>query len=570
MVSFRDVRLVGFLTIGLVFCWQAQFVLLRYFYQGDIVDLDLARRSGFGWSYLTLASVGGLSPGLRALAWVLARASLYDWPVDGGILVLLAGGAALAAFLALRTLFGDGPVILIPLIVYLLCPLVVPDLGWWWPGMQVLPFQLAAFLAVGAHVRYVRSGLERDLVPATGWVVLGLLFSAKAVFLPLLLFALTSAFLTGAASWRSGGVEALRRYARAWRWYGIAVVCYAVVYFSAVVTSGARSSSAGAAFGPSGPLTGLVTGLVGGPWRWRLTGPGGLYAVAFPPGRLVWAAIAVAVITVGLSVWARPIAGRAWLILGVWVLLGDPVPVLAICVGLAFFPLAGQAVAEVRPRRDLVVRAFCLGLGAMFIAGSIWSDQVYENLTNGYPPFAAYLNNAGRAVAAAAPGTNVLDLPVPAPLVSPAFGLDVYESVVIGPLTSRLHWISRLHGTITGLKMFGSDGRLYPTFIYGVRSPRRTEPGFASCWPDAGQSVTVRFPRTTTRRDDVLQINYIWGAAPALVKVRYGDSAGQIRLLPGLHNAYLRVLGRVSSFTVYGDVRHLCVGGAEAGVPVPL
>jgi hypothetical protein len=564
--DFGETRLLGLMMIALVFLWKAQFVLVRYFYQDDIVNLDLARRSGLGWHYVTLLSGGQLTPGLRVLAWVLARVSLYDWPVDAGVLVLLAGCAALAAFRVLRTLLGDRPVILVPLIVYLLSPIVVPELGWWWPGLRSLSLQLATFLAVDAHGRYIRAGRERDLIAATSWVTFGLLFSTNAVLLPGLLFAITGAFLMGPTSWRAGAVEALRRYSRAWRWYGVVLVCYAVVYFSAVSGNGSQK---GASVTAAWKL--LLTGLAGGPWRWRLAGPGGLYAVAFPPGRLIWTAIAAVVITVVLSVWARPVAWRAWFIFAACAVLGDPVPVLVICLGLAFFPLAGEAlVPSARAGPGLIVRSCCLVLGAVFIAGAIWSDQVYENVTSDYSEFAAYLTNAGRAVELAAPGTNVLDLPVPGPLVSPVFGRGVYQSVVIGPLTDRLHWIDRPHGTIGRLKMFGPDGRLYPVLIDGVDSPRRSDPGLAACWPDLGRRVTVRFTRTTTSGDRTLQINYIWASAPEMVKVRYGVLARRIRLIPGLHNAYLRVRGRVRSFTIYGNVRKLCVGGAEAGVPVPL
>ncbi|HUC58657.1 MAG TPA: hypothetical protein VMA95_14745 [Streptosporangiaceae bacterium] len=562
--GFGEVRLVGLMTIALVFLWKAQFVLVRYFAQDDIVNLDLARRSGLWWHYVTLLSGGQLTPGLRVLAWVLSRASLYDWPVAAGLLVALMGCASLAAFRVLRTLLGDRPVILVPLIVFLLSPIVMPDLGGWWAGMREVPLQLATLLAIDAHVRYVRSGRQRELVTAAGWLVFGLLFSAQAVFLPLLLFAITSAFLVGAPSWRGGVALAARRFAPAWRWYGIVLVCYAVTYLSALSSAGPRTVS-----GPMWKLA--LTGLAGGPWAWHPVGPGLLYAMAFPSAALIVAVALVVVVTVALSVWARPVAWRAWLILGAWLFLGDPAAVLAICVGLAFFPLAGDLVPAVAwPRRALTVRSFCLVLGTLFIAGSVWSDQAYENVTNGYPEIAAYLSNAGRAVALAEPGTNVLDLPVPAPLVSPAFGLDGYESVVIGPLTDRLRWVERLRGTIAGLKMFGPDGRLYPTLIYGVRSPRRREPGLAACWPRLGRRVTVRFARRTGVRDRTLQLNYIWAGVPARVEVRYGSLAGWIRLVPGLHNAYLPVRGRVRSVTVYGAVSHLCVGGAEAGVPVPL
>ena len=50
-------------------------------------------------------------------------------------------------------------------------------------------------MAVDQHVRYIRGGRIRNAVFAGLWVVFGLAFFEKAAGIPLLLFALTSAFL---------------------------------------------------------------------------------------------------------------------------------------------------------------------------------------------------------------------------------------------------------------------------------------------------------------------------------------------------------------------------------------
>jgi hypothetical protein len=58
--------------------------------------------------------------------------------------VLLAG---LAALRLLRALFGERPAILIPLAVFLFCPLTMPALGEWSSGLESVPLQLATFMA---------------------------------------------------------------------------------------------------------------------------------------------------------------------------------------------------------------------------------------------------------------------------------------------------------------------------------------------------------------------------------------------------------------------------------------
>ncbi|MHB1593690.1 MAG: hypothetical protein ACYCO9_02965 [Streptosporangiaceae bacterium] len=85
------------------------------------------------WSltYLTTPRSGQLVLGLRAADRLLARIALYQWgpvPAVVGFLLLASG---LAAFDALRAIFGPRPEILIPLGLYLLSPLTLPTAGAW-------------------------------------------------------------------------------------------------------------------------------------------------------------------------------------------------------------------------------------------------------------------------------------------------------------------------------------------------------------------------------------------------------------------------------------------------------
>src|SRR5262252_3008011 len=59
--------------------WKAQFLSRGFFSQDDYVYLDIAIKSPFNWHYLSLVAAGHFFPGLRAVIWVLARGSLYDW-----------------------------------------------------------------------------------------------------------------------------------------------------------------------------------------------------------------------------------------------------------------------------------------------------------------------------------------------------------------------------------------------------------------------------------------------------------------------------------------------------------
>src|SRR5215472_17852707 len=208
--------------------WKAQFLSQMYFSQDDYVNLDIAIKSPFNWHYLSLIGAGHFYPGLRAVTWVLARVSLYDWGLDAGVALALVALASLAALRLLRTLFGDRPAILVPLAIYALIPLTVPDLGWWWCAMESLPFQLAIFMSLNAHVRYVRTGGSGSLFGAAAWLVIGLLFFEKAIVLAPLLFVITAGFLMGPGSWLGGAIATLRRHWRAWLIYGAITVGYIV------------------------------------------------------------------------------------------------------------------------------------------------------------------------------------------------------------------------------------------------------------------------------------------------------------------------------------------------------
>lgn len=604
----------GLLMILADVIWKAQLLQHHYFYQEDYVDSDIARKSAFSWHYLTLVSGGHFFIGLRAITWVLARVSLYNWALASGVLLALAAGAGVAALRLLRTLFGDRRAILIPLAIYLLSPLTVPDFGWWWAGMESLPLQLAIFMALHAHIRYIRAGGRRNLIEASAWLVVGMLFFDKAVVLPVLLLAITSAFLTETRSWAAGLVRTLRQHWRAWVSYAALMTGYGALYIEAFRASAAQAS-------PSGSTSGVLTfasafvrdtalpGAVGGPWAWLPAGPGHVYAIAHPPGIMVWLASLIALAVVAFSIWAMWAAWRAWMIFALWVVLADAVPVvvgrlgfgfytlfgldtryladavpvLAICVGLAFFPVAGMGEAapaaqdlKKRVLSSQAVRYAATALVGVFVAGSFWSNQAYENITSGASSAASYMANAEQALANAAPGTTVLDRPVPGTMVMPLFfGPAAAQSQVIGSLETgslagRLRWIGQAQGMIDNLRMFGGDGRLYRALISGVYTLGRSGKGLASCWPEKDGEIKVTFPRTTTPADSMLFISYIWNSAPAVFSVQYGNVLDQFTTKVGIHNVYLPVTGYVRSFYLYGSaIRGLCVGGAASGVLVP-
>ena len=350
--------------------WMGTLLARTYFRQDDYFNFDRALATGFTWKYLMLVSAGHMAPLGFAISWVLARLALYNWPLTCIVILALVAAACFALLRVLRTLFGDRQAILIPLAVYLFCPLALAAVDWWSVAVQTLPLELSIFLAMDAHVRYVRSGRMRTAVAAAAWLLLGLATVQKGAVTPLLLFARDLGFPGEGALDRRVAIAA-RRYWRAWVLYGVLLAGYCALFFSRLGSSTTPPSSPG----PAGRVisfvstlvgTTLVPGALGGPWRWAVIGDG--YAQASPPAALQQLSWGLALLIVVVSCVYRVRAWRAWAIMVGWIavadvfpvvigrlgvsqpaLLGlqaryvtDAVSVLALCLGLAFLPLAGE------------------------------------------------------------------------------------------------------------------------------------------------------------------------------------------------------------------------------------
>jgi hypothetical protein len=601
--------LAGLVLIAAQLAWKAHFLSNMYFRQDDFYNLDLAIQSHLSWHYLTFNTAGNVVIGTQLITWILARVSLYDWGLASAVVLVLLACASLAALRLMRTLFGDRPVILIPLAVYLLIPITLPALGWWSAALESLPLQLAIFMSVNAHVWYVRTGRIRHLAVAAAWVCFGLAFFEKALVLPVLLFGLTAAFFSGESSFLAGARQVLVRYRRAWLVYAAVAVAGAVLLAISLRTSTIHPQA------PTSPVAvityagalmrnTLIPGMLGGPWQWLHLGDGA-YALAAPPAPMVWLAIIATALIIGASLLRRKTAWRPWTILAVWVAAADIVPValgrlnylpavtfgmetryvadaapvIAICFGLAFWPLAERRKRETARRsRDQLLadprwRA-AAALLAVFVFGSVWSSQAYAKATSGHLA-ASYIANAERALKLAPRGSIVMNWPVPIEVESALFGRYREASTLIGDmergkLAGKLRWIrSRPTGTIDKLLIFGTDGRLYPTIMFGVKSvPRTAKQG---CWPRKHGQIVVRFASRTSIWAWQLRIGYIWAShRPGTITVRYGHTLKLLVLRYGLHSAYLPITGAATHIVV-SEVAGapICVGDAEAGALGP-
>jgi hypothetical protein len=478
----------------------------------------------------------------------------------------------------------------------------------------------------------------------------------KGAVTPLLLFALTSGFFVK-GRWIAAVAVAARRYWRAWVLYGVLLAGYCVLFFSRLGSSTTPPSAPG----PAGRVisfvstligTTLVPGALGGPWRWSVIGDG--YAQASPPAALQQLSWGLALLIVVVSCVYRLRAWRAWAIIVGWIAVADVLPVvigrlgvsqpgllglqaryvtdavsvLALCLGLAFLPLAGEEggyrfrlPARAEPGAGEVLsdesdeeapgdgdasrdeeapddaargsagpvlrpvapaaRNATLVLLAVFLAGSFWSLQALDGITSTQAA-RSYIATARIAVAQAPRDALIVDGPTPAFIMDPyLFYPTGYTSRVIGAIAraypaKRLSWTTSPRGSVARtLMIFDAQGRLRPAALAGVASG---PPRGRTCWKLTGASTTIPLPRPLYRWSWTVRLDYS-GAATALM-VGFGGNQAQAALPAGAHAFYVRLAagsGKAVTISQLSPAPSQCLTGvtvgtwqpASSGPPIP-
>lgn len=594
----NGVLLVAVVLIAAQLWWKAVFLRHFYFRQDDFQWIDRALSAKFGWPYLMTVDNGYLMPGGFALTWVLARASMYDWTLASVIMLVLLAASSLALLRLLRTLFGARPWILVPLVVYLVTPLTLPGLSLWAATVQWLPLQLALFMATEAHVRHVRTGRPGPAIAAAAWVVAGMAFCDQGFLVPFLLFALTSAFLVP-GSWPRAAAATLRRYFRTWLLYAVLAGGYVALFLIRLAASHQQPVKPGV----TGVLSFLSTALrvsfipaaLGGPWHWFSNGEYGYAAQTRVLTQLSWVVAAVVIL---LSLWYRRHAFRAWVILAGWLAVADLLPVviarvgisnatflalnlhyladsaavLAICVGLAFFPVVGEPDAYRAARPPAVLRAgfACLLVGAI-VAGSLWTGREYLSGTSTAAE-SSYIATATQAVRHAPADAVIVSAPVPASVVnSSLFGRASYTDQVLGPLapdSSRPRWTTAPAGLIPNLMIFDRLGRLWPVVVAGPVSVR--PPARRGCWPVTAAGTQIPVAGNLYNWSWTV---HLWYSGPAAtLEVQYGTGQQMVTVPAGTHDVYVPVTGGGSMVVVSSPVGSppVCVSRLTVGSLQPM
>jgi hypothetical protein len=590
----HGVVLAAVTLIAIQLWWKAALLAHSYFRQDDYHFIDHALASGFGWHYLMSVDAGHLLPLGLAIAWVLARVSLYNWALTSAVTLVLLAAGCLALLRVLRTLFGTRPAILLPLAIYLFSPLSLAGAGWWSVSLEVLPLELALFMAVDAHVRYVRGGRLRHALAAAAWLLVAMAAMDKGAVIPLLLLGLTSAFFVE-GRWATAAGRALARFWKAWVLYVLLLAGYCVIFFIQLPGSSVQPGNPGPAarvFDLASDMVGttLLPGALGGPWRWSAVG----YAQASPPAALQQLSWAVAALVVVVSCAYRVRAWRSWAILLGWIatadivpivigrlgaqpaaLLGaqtryltDAIPVLALCVGLAFLPLTGEQNAYRFSLPAATGRAVTLVVLGAFFVGSFWSLQALESVT-ATRAARSYIATAQAAVADAPRGTLIVDGPTPAIIMDPSFfWRQGYTSRVVGAVARReparhLSWTLSPRGAVGHLMVFDQRGQLRPAAVAGPSSG--SPPAGRPCWSVTAAGISIPLQGSLYRWPWTARLQYSGPAA--VLQVSFGGNWSTVALPAGAHAVYVPALGAgsavVARLSAPGPA--LCVTGVTVG-----
>lgn len=599
----HGVLIAALVLVAVHLGWRIAVLRDAYFRQDDFEYVARAMEHPFGWEYLTRSHSGQLMPGGFALVWVLTRISAYDWMLTGAVTLLLQAAAALATLRMFQVLFGRRPAILVPLAVYLFTPMAVPAFAWWAAALNAVPLQIALPMAVTAHVRYVRTGDLRAALAAAGWIVLGLAFFLKAAAIPILLLAVTSAYLTFGADaaerpvWPRSILLTLRRHRPAWTLYGIVLAVYIPLYLVSL------GSASGTSAGPTADDTATFAGrwlgrtfavtAVGGPGEW-FTVKTGDYAVADPSTTTVVVAWTVIAAVVLITSWFRRCGWRSWAIMLGWLIgvdvlpvifgrltsffapilglearyLADVAPVLTLCLALAAIPIAGEPAPYRRPPPVGWLHPATVGaVTAGYVGLAMWSTYGYLVAVDS-GQVRGYMDNARTTLAKAKAGQTIYDQWVPHYVYWGLAGEYAHTRHALAPLARPALRPAMLGAGAAAPSenpmTFDEAGRLRPVTVVGAQA----DAGPGRCLPQLGGVVNVPLNPPGAGGAWTAQIGYL-SARPLRMRLEYGGRPVDVTLRNGLGQVTVPVRGRGPRLvmTPLGPSAGVCVGKVVVGAP---
>jgi hypothetical protein len=506
-----------------------------------------------------------LMPGTMLLTWLVTTGWGLSYPPY--LVAMLAGQAVLAVafYRLLRLILPATWGILIPLAVFLFSPLTLESTTWWAVGGSQLGMLLSMVFALGAQVKYARTARVRHLVTLGGSFVLGLLFYEKTLLVAPLVFLWTACLLVEGGLVRSV-IETVRRFWRSWLVLGVLAGGYLTAYV-ALAPSGVREPAGvgeTTAFVREIVGTTLVPGFFGGPWRWLDAGEGP--PLTATPEVLRWASWIAFLCLVIITVSRRRIAGRAWLLLALYlattvVLLAatrlgtvysgiaglasryvtDVALVGALCVGVALFGLAPAVRTTPTTRADpgpwrFAAAAALIATLVLLVGSAGWTSARYGD--DWKRKFARdYLDTVQSELAAAPRGTVFFDADVPEAIMPKLNAPYNRQSRIFQHLDPRPQFVTAAQDPM----MFDDFGYIHRTRIEGVVNRPGPDPG-CGYKATGGRGVRVQLQRGMYVWEWAIRIAYIASAdSPAVVY--FGGTTARFQVRTGVNQIMLIVEG---------------------------
>ncbi len=585
--------------IALQLAWRADIASRGYLTEDDFTLAARAVGSDLTPSFLFEHVSNHLAPGVMLATWLIVRIAGLEY---GPYLVLLLVGQAAvstAFYRLLRRLMKPGWALLIPLCVFLFTPITLDLTAFWFTGALILPMQLAMVLAMGAQVKYVRTGRARHLVTLALSVVFGLLFFEKSLLIGPLLFLLTACLLV------DGGVfvsiaRTIRLYWPSWLVLSAVSAVYVVLYQAGAESSLRTPTSPGEVGVFVRDLVGatLIPGLLGGPWQWLDAGDGA--PVAAPDDFRRWLAWGVFLALVAFTVALRRSAARAWVLLATYTALAggivaagrlgggafsavagwapryvsDVALVAAMCIGVALFGLTDNEDTNERRRtwpatlRHPEAMAFAMilaivGLATLGVGAALSGARFSDNWS--VKQGRDYLRNAQADLARASADTVFFDQPVPVEVLSPIFAPYNLQSEFFKPLVPGPVFVTETESP----SMFDQSGHIHTAKVDGIGTWPGSVPG---CGHKLSDGVTARLPlvKPAFAWTWFVRVGYL-STGKSTAVLRLGEATRQFDINRGLHQIYFPITGAGDAveLTANNPAVTVCVDQVTVGNLVP-
>lgn len=598
-------------------CWLSA---RGWFYQDDLSALDEATGRRLGWKFLTMPVNDHLVPGYRLVFWLQRHTDPLGYTQTVIVRVLLQALAVILLGRLLVLLFGRRPGVLMVLGLYAVNPLVMVNLTWLTTAACLVPAEIAAVLAVDAHIRYTLTGRLRWALASGTALLAGMCFWEKTAVIGVMLPVLSLGFL-------SAGPPRQRLLALARRWPGWLLTAVPpltfVAYFVAHHYGGSARGISAAHLVRAIRVSWLRTStpaLFGGPWRWFDAGNAYVSWAAPNTAEVVLSQLGLLALVVlawrrtgprSLIGWLLPVLsvgiGTGVVATGRYFAFGDLISVtmrysfdfalaLALGAALALLPTSPDQIAAragVVPPEQPTAAAVPAGPGTrraprrrpgwarpalaaaccLVLAGSLFSTWTFQRRWQ-QNPTKPYVQRLTANVRRAGPGVNLYDTSVSTKVVPYFFGPTLHLSQLLDWTGSKV----RFDQTDTAPELVDPDGNLKPANLLPAASGVLPPKQICQALVQGVGSWRVPLDRTLPSGEGFLHLEY-FQQRPSTLRVLLqqpdgslvGPTTGDRVSFPVTLGAQLLRMKPATATAVVlrsdSAATNICVGGIVIGAP---